>query len=778
MSETVKKTWNISDLIHRKEIDLHIGVMDVLYSLLCYGLSACEIMNGRTPFALCAYAAAFTKGKWYAFIAVAILGLIRFRMDFDAIVYVFAVIVATFFMGIIKCKREIKSLATALSLFTVLLCRNIISGFSLEIMIFDITESIICYCAALAISNAITLMASGSLRKCVFDTEVLQLFALFSLVVRCFVNVPPIWGLSIANIFALVILLIINLQGDVTFGTTMGLMFGIAVYDTTSDFAASMGAYAFASLCSGLLKRFGKWGVVLGLVIANASMVAFFRFEVFPFDIFEVIGASVIFALLPRKITEYLSSFPAKTVHAATNAFLNQDKMQKVISARLTNLSEAYRSLAISYNRCFENKNLSKEYIIHMLDSASARICPGCGLKYNCWERGYKESYKAMIKMLEIAEENGKINVSDVPEPLNQKCIKLDEFVEMFNRMYEVYKTEKLWQVRLNESRMLVAAQLAGVSKSVRKLAADFDMCLDVAAEKELKIRLDSAGLDFADITFLSGKTEEFVVEIVLKYPHLSPKNEGKILKAIMDVTDKNSVKVSQKYTSEGVAVVFKSATEYTITVGSASGSRYGEKVSGDSFTMCENSYGEFVAAISDGMGTGKKAAEESANATELLKNFMSAGMDVETALELINSALLLRSSGDSFVTMDVCVVNPYDGLVKFYKSGAAPGFIKNECGVSTIDSDSLPFGVLADCGKINTEIYTLNNSAIAVLVSDGISDVFSENNETELKSVIEASDTQNPQVMASMILKSAIELSGGKPHDDMTVVVLGIKKA
>ena len=414
MSETVKKTWNLNDLIQRKEIDLHIGVTDVLYTILCYGLSACEIMNGRSPFALCAYAAAFSGRKWYAFIVVAILGLVRFRMDFEAIVYIFAIIASTFFMGIFKTKREIKALITSVSLFTVLLCRNIISGFSAEIMIFDITESIICYGATMAISNAVTLMASGTVRKCVFDTEVLQLFALLSLIVRCFVNIPPIWGLSVANICALVILLVINLQGDIAFGTTMGLMFGIAVYDATSDFAASMGAYAFSSLCSGLLKRFGKWGVVLGLVIATASMVAFFRFEVFPFDIFEVIAASIVFAALPRKITEYLSSFPAKTVHAATNAFLHQDKIQKVISNRLCNLSEAYRSLAISYNRCFENKNISKEYIIHMLDNASARICPGCGLKYNCWERGYKESYKAMIKMLEIAEENGKINVSDM----------------------------------------------------------------------------------------------------------------------------------------------------------------------------------------------------------------------------------------------------------------------------------------------------------------------------------------------------------------------------
>lgn len=777
MSETVKKSWNLNDFIHRKEMDLHIGITDVIYAIMCYGLSACEIMGGRGPFALCAYAAAFSRGKWYAFIIVAALGFIRFRMSFMAVVYIFAMIAATFFMGLFKGKRETKALLISVTLFSALLCYNVISGFSFEKLIFDAAESIMCYVGTHAVSISVNLIASGTERKCIFDTEVICLFAVISILVRCFLSIGSVFGLSIANIAALTILLIVNLEGDMAFGTTVGLMLGIAVYDGTADFSASMGAYAFASFCSGILKRFGKWGVVLGLVIANTSTVTFFSSEAFPFDIFEVIASSVVFALLPGRFTDYLSSFSAKTVHAATNAFLQQDKLQRVISSRLEKLSEAYRSLALSYNRCFENKNISKEYIIHMLDSASARICPGCGLKYNCWERGYKESYKAMLKMLEIAEENGKLTVDDVPEPLRQKCIKLEEFVEIFNGMYDVYKTEKLWQLRLNESRMLVSHQLAGVSKSVKNLASDFDMCLDVAAEKELKVKLDALGIDFLDVTFLSGDNNGFLVETVLEYPSLSPKIEGRILNAIKEITMQSAVKVSQKYSTKGIVAVFRSTSRYGITVGSVSCPRHGEKVNGDSYIICENSWGEYVVALSDGMGTGKKASDESMNATELLGNFMSAGMDVETALELINSALLLRSSGDSFVTMDVCVVNPADGIVKFFKSGAAPGYIKNECGVSTIDSESLPFGVLADYGKINTEFYTLDGSAIAVLVTDGISDIFCRDNENMLKTIIEKSDTQNPQVLASMILKSALEMCAEKPDDDMTAVVLSIKK-
>ena len=775
MSDTVKTITTAREL--RNKLSVNISIADAAYIALCYIMSGCEMFLQRTPFALSVYAASFGTDKWLVFFISAALGLVRFRFDFQAILYILAMAVSTFFMGFFKNNIRFRAVSTGVSLFAVMLCYNIATEFYMYDALLAAVEGALCFGGAYVFHTALPLILNGKERRCVFDTEIVSVYVLFALLVRCISDLPLLFGMDLSVILAVVMLFIINMEGEVASGAAMGIVFGIVTTGRSDSMTSSVGAFALASLCSGLFKRFGKWGVVLGFILANTAMTAFLSGEVLPFDIFELIFASIIFAMLPNTLTKYVSSFPAKTVHAATEAFLEQDKMQRVISDRLSKLSRSYKSLAVSYERCFENKNMSKQYIIHMLDTASSKICPGCGLKYNCWERGYKDSYKAMLDMLETAEKKGAIDVSDVPEVLSQKCIKLDNFVSAFNRMYEVYKVEKLWQQKLNESRMLVSGQLSGVGRSIDKLADEFDMCLDIAAEKELKTYLDREGMGVTDVTFLKGHAEDFTVEIIFNKWYITKKDEQRIISIIKEITETDTTVTSTRHLKEGISMTFTPCSVYSISVGNASACRSGEDVSGDSFIVCRNSYGETVAAISDGMGTGAKASVESVTATELLNSFMSAGMDVETSLELINSSLLLRSSGDSFATMDVCTVRPSDGQIRFSKSGAAPGYIKNEYGVSRIECDSLPFGVLEDYGDINTEIYTVEKSALIVMMSDGVSDVFNMQSEDYMVKKLEEIETVNPQIIASILLKHALELSGGKADDDMTVLVLSVWK-
>ena len=203
-----------------------------------------------------------------------------------------------------------------------------------------------------------------------------------------------------------------------------------------------------------------------------------------------------------------------------------------------------------------------------------------------------------------------------------------------------------------------------------------------------------------------------------------------------------------------------------------------GEKISGDSTVMCENTKGEFVAAISDAMGSGASAAKDSADALEILKNFMTAGMEPVTSVELINSALLLRSSADKFVTMDMCVVNTREGSLKLIKSGAAPGYIKTSRGVSVVKGSMVPYGVLENHDKITTDVIGIGDSVMVVMVSDGLSEILHSEKGDALKAIVASTDTKNPQIMASVLMKQGLKACSDAPEDDMTVVVVAIQKA
>ncbi len=777
MNGTAKKAFSLKEMILKNEVNIQVGLMDVLYGLFCYIMWACELFHGRTPFSLSVYSASFSKGKWRSLMIVSIIGAIYFRRDFSLVIYIMALVLFTVTMNLLSAKTNLKAVCMGFSLFASYFVRNLAIGFLWETFFLDLIESVFCGLCVTVFLKAVPLFANSRERNCIFDTEIICIFISLALTIRAMSSLPLVFGIDLSQMASILVILIVNLQGDIFSGSAAGAAFGLVTYGSGVGITSSVGAYALASLSSAILRRFGKWGVVLGFVIANTAMVSFFDGEALPFDIFEIITASIILACLPNRVTSFLSNFSAKTVHSVTKEYLEQTKVQKIIKERLLNLSRSYKNLSSSYDRCFENKNMSKEYIIRMIDTASSKVCPDCGLKYNCWERGYKESYKSMLALLEKAEEKGEVKIDDVPEVMKQKCVKPNELLSAFNGMYSVYKVDKLWQQRLNESRRLVSFQLDGVSRSVEKLALEFDMCIDIAAEKELKASLDAGGIDFEDITFLKSEGNDFFVDVVLNQSKLSQKEENKISQIIAEITGEKVSKTSFGYHPTGSIITFRPAKKYSISIGKSSLARDGEKTSGDSLIITENSYGETVVAISDGMGTGEKAAKESSNATSLLKNFMSAGMDMETSLELINSALLLSTSGESFATMDVCAVNLTDGCIKFSKSGAAPGYIKTEYGMSKIYSDALPFGVLGDYGKINKETYYIDKYALIVMMSDGVEEAFYNEKKDVIKEMIDDEKNTNPQLVASSFMKKALEQYDNKPTDDMTIVVMEIRK-
>ena len=149
--------------------------------------------------------------------------------------------------------------------------------------------------------------------------------------------------------------------------------------------------------------------------------------------------------------------------------------------------------------------------------------------------------------------------------------------------------------------------------------------------------------------------------------------------------------------------------------------------------------------------------------------------MDLDTALRLINSSLLLRSSDEEFVTMDVCLVDLSCGKIDMYKSGAVAGFVKKGKEILKIESDSLPFGVTDDFGDVNVTSVSVGKSSQIILMTDGVYDVFACTGLGALSDIIEHSKTDNPQIIASEIHNVALEGTCGRALDDMSVCVINV---
>ncbi len=752
---------------------LSVSITDICNLILCYTMSACSIMNSATPFALSAYTASFLPGRWIGTFIFSVMGLIRFRADMDALFYIVSMVGATFLMGILGRGTAVRAVCITLFLALSSVIRNVINAAYWYDYLLVLAECTVCFFGVYVFERAVPLIAKGRERRYILDTEIISVYVLIAMVIRCTANIPLVFGMDISVILSIAVLFVINLGGDISSASAMGIVLGF-VAGAKGETIASVGAFAFASLSSGIFKRFGKWGVVMGFVLANTILSAFYQGEYMPFDIFEVITSAIIFALLPEGVTGYLSSLPAKTVHMATKAFVEQDKLRTKVATRLDALADSYKEVSKSYVSGLGDDSMSQGYIIHMLDTASSKICPSCGLKYNCWERCVKDSYKGMFEMLSVAEKKGLVEESDVPPPFYGKCIKIKDFVGEFNRMYRIYKVEKIWRQRAGENRHLMSNLLLGVSQSVKMLGREFMMYPDIPAEKELKTRLDKEKTGINDVTFLKSE-EDFMAEITLNRNSLGDKEKSVIAEVIGEITKSDAVLSAVMQTEEGIKLIYRKAGKYKVSVGNASAIRSGETVCGDSFTALESPAGNVVAAISDGMGTGKSAKYESMTAIGLLKSFVSSGIEIETALEVINSSLIVTSSGDSFATMDVCSVGRHSGKIDIYKFGAATGYVKTTDGVFAVCSESLPFGVIADCGEIKCHTLDAKDVSMIVLMSDGVTDAINYDGEDRIIKRIKDIQTDNPQYMASQLLNDALSHTNGKAKDDMTVIAVSV---
>ena len=227
----------------------------------------------------------------------------------------------------------------------------------------------------------------------------------------------------------------------------------------------------------------------------------------------------------------------------------------------------------------------------------------------------------------------------------------------------------------------------------------------------------------------------------------------------------------------QGAVVVFEEDTCFHETHAVARMVKDGGRVSGDNYSFLEMDDGQMAMMLSDGMGSGSNACKESELVLELLEKFMEAGFSEETALKMMNSAMVIRGEDDLYSTVDICSLDLYTARCNLYKIGAATTFIKHRDYVERVESSSLPVGVTHRLETGNTK-KQLENGDFLVMMTDGVLEYLQEEDpDLAMCEIIKNLQGKHPRQMADAILEEALERTGGKAADDMTILVCGIWK-
>lgn len=219
----------------------------------------------------------------------------------------------------------------------------------------------------------------------------------------------------------------------------------------------------------------------------------------------------------------------------------------------------------------------------------------------------------------------------------------------------------------------------------------------------------------------------------------------------------------------------FVEETRYNALTGVARAVKETETVSGDNYSVVESEHGTMTVLLSDGMGSGERACQDSEKVLDLMDKLLDAGYSYQRAASLVNSNLFSKDDEKRLSTLDIFHIDLYEGYGEFCKIGAAPGYLKRGRMVEQISDASLPLGIFANFEPESTS-RKLEDGDVIFLVSDGVVDAVEEYGYGEdLGQIISKMDEPSPKEAARSLLQTVIRMAKGRIKDDMTVFVVGL---
>jgi len=644
------------------------------------------------------------------------------------------------------------------------------------LLLMSVLEGVLAFAVGLIMQKGVAAL-SGNVRRGSLSNEELISLAILAGGVAAGAADVFIGVLSLRYLLCSLLILLMAQSGGTAVGATVGLLLGVLMNVAGFEGLAFPVVLGIGGLAAGGLRDVSKPFAALGFLLAGGILCLYFAPGLLSMELLvsAVIGA-LVFCFLPNR---FMANIFETVNPQSSSATAYMSKMRLLATHRLLGFSHALKRLSATFGGLTDKKsNLDKKEINSLIDDVAAEVCLDCPRHSVCWEAQFYETYHITLSLLNTCETEGVAATSHAPSDFRSLCVAPERFCNAINHFFALYKSSLSWHNKLIESRALVSEQLGGVAHIMGSLAADLDIELDFKTDLERKI-INACNLhkiQTESVLVLQNKAGKY--EVTIERINTDERRTkqlailaGHILGRKMTIAD--DTRMPAQETSRLLLI---EARPFSIAFAVAKTAKTSTRESGDSHSFVELPDGHCLIALSDGMGSGRRARLESTAAIELLEEFLESGFDADTAVSMINSALLLKSGDELFSTLDICSIDLHDGAAEFIKIGASTTFLLRDGAVDIIRSWTLPVGVMQSV-ETDTTRRRLQHGDMLVMVTDGVldSDLRGREKESWIVQTLTNFPARNPQDMADHLLACASDNYGGVIKDDMTVLVAGI---
>lgn len=447
---------------------------------------------------------------------------------------------------------------------------------------------------------------------------------------------------------------------------------------------------------------------------------------------------------------------------------------------KLASYAKSFNGLSKIFSQMNQYKsNFEPEEMGRMQQEITGKICMSCDQCAICWQEDTSPMYEVFYRLIHSLEKRG-VAEEAVQRQLEDYCPYSQTIIEEATGVFEKAKLNLSWYNRLLENRGIIAQQLDAMADIMEDCAKEY---IDVSDSKSrlvsaVKYRLKERGVVVNDIHLYERQNGRLSLQLTVCSRWGNCVTIKEIARGISQGMKRTMVPgkyVRSLVGKEEAYLTFEEDTVYHCLHGVARLTKDNAQVSGDSFSVLELEGGGCVLALSDGMGSGISACKESEMVIELIEKFLETGFQKETAIRMMNSAMVIQGEEGMFSTVDMADIDLYTGNCDFYKIGAATTFIKRGEEVECISSATLPVGIFHQI-EIEKSSMQLQTGDFVILVTDGVLDYLRvPSPEETLREILETIETNNPGQLAKQVLERILLFTAGKVPDDMTVLAAGI---
>jgi|GEM_PF-1490247 len=708
-------------------------IPNIIYFILSFFISNKSIYCKFFPFGVAFTAGVPYKSSFLTFFGSAVSYLVPGEINYSIKYIAAMVIIITVRWALKDLKIEnnkfYSPIICSLALFLISVPVYVNGNFSSAILLNNFFESLLAGVYSFFFKESINIFGNyffcenknTSLIKDAKDLVVISM-SVFALTLALFF--VDLGILSLGRIISIYFILILCKAGGALFAGTASIILEFVFNFRFKNSFYNNNNYnlLFSSICAltaGLFSKLEKIKIAILYIFLNLLLKLNLLSELGPSVIlssfYESILASILFLITPLYILKKI----IKPEMSDYYLYSNFSNLKKQISLKLKFLAESLKNIGSSLDVVsLRKKNNKRDLVKENIESIKEKFCSSCNLNSFCWNFSDGKMKQALEKALNNNKDQNNLENSY----LEKRCLNFGKILNYIDLLHLQNNIKDTSSLRINEIKDCMIEQLKNIGELLEgtSLRVNNNYSVKSDAAFNLTKKLKKKGINPIYLLCTEGMNGKWKIELSIKVSEeekFKKINFGELLED--EYKRKFDVPILTKSSEENLDYVILEKTKYKVKIFTAQHICKNGNFCGDSFKYFYTEDGYFVVVLSDGMGTGVRAAVEGAIVCEILSVLVKSGVNFEVALKIVNTTLLANPNEEALVAVDLVFINLNTGVSEFFKVGGASSIVKNKGQVQVLEESSLPIGILKDV-RYSVEKIKLFNEDKVLIMSDG----------------------------------------------------------